>query len=316
MNSRVIYVAIALAAVGFVHMSGSSAALPPPPCTGVDTSNPHFFNAFSNAGVGTETGQIGGGIVVVYSANGVPTGCDQFSSDGDNEQGISGAEMPIIGATCPYSQGPFPATVGHHGDDIYATNVANIDITWSSGIDGQDPVALLAGQTCTGNGVIGDNATTDPADCLDSTGANINLLGGFYDDTHPLGVGTNQFRETGSSSYTCLDSVDGNEWTFLNTGPFLLIVPTDGPILNINGGATAQDQEGLVYVWASTNAGVCVNEVTVPEDEVTDTNPCLVGVDGGANFLNDWAPASVLVGLSLPIQGTIASGVEPVGDSD
>jgi hypothetical protein len=257
MRLNAILVSALLALIALAPVTTSSAAPPPNPlpCTNVDTSNPHFYGGVSSAGVTTGQGQAGGGLAVVYSTNGVPAGCDQVGSDGDNEQGLSGAQMPIVGAYCPYSQGT--NAVGHHGDDIFVTNMAGIDVTWSSGVDGQDPAATLAGQTCTGNGIISDTAASDPADCSDSTGANVNLLGSAHDDTHPLGVGTND----AASGFTCFDSVDGNEWTFLNVGPYV--------------GTT----------------------------ECTDT------------FGQGQAPNGQ-VGFSLPIQGTVASGVESVGDSD
>jgi hypothetical protein len=222
MNAKTIVVAVAMLAAGFVG-AASAASAASLACSVTDESNPHFFDAFSNVGVGSSQGEVvGGGVTLAFSANNPP--CDQVGSDGDNEQGISGAQMPIALATCPYSQdianeqaGGGPVTVGHHGDDIFVTNTAGIDVTWTSGVDGQDPAATLAGQTCTGNGVISNDPTTDPADCSDSTGANVNLLGNEHVDTDPISIGTND----PNSGFTCLDAVDGNEWTFLNTGPFL-----------------------------------------------------------------------------------------------
>jgi hypothetical protein len=289
MNSKAIFVAIALAAVGFAQITVSSAAPPPNPlpCTNVDTSNPHFYGGVSSAGASTPDGQTGGGLAVVYSTNGVPAGCDQIGGDGDNEQGLAGAQMPLIGATCPYSGGS--STVGHHGDDIYATNVANIDITWSSGVDGQDPAATLAGQTCTGNGVVSDSAASDPADCSDSKGANINLLGSAHSDTDPLGAGTNDPL----SGFTCLDSVDGNEWTFLNVGPYVG--------LTIVGGG-----HGFLLFGPDTAGAPCVD--TGYTGGNTEDLGCILGVNLG------WAPPTPafngIVGISLPLQGTIASGAE------
>jgi hypothetical protein len=88
-------------------------------------------------------------------------------------------------------------------------------MTWTSGVDGQDPLATIMGLPCTGNGLITDDPTMDPADCIDS-GANVNLLGNVHDDAHPLSVGTNNAL----SGFTCFDAVDGNEWTFLGGTPF------------------------------------------------------------------------------------------------
>jgi hypothetical protein len=271
--------------------TGPEAHVAPPnplPCTNVDTSNPHFYGIVDGLGVATSQGISGLGLAIVYSTNGVPAGCDQIGSDGDNEQGGSGAQMPITGASCPYSQGA--TTVGHHTDDIYATNVANIDITWSSGVDGQDPAATLAGKVCTGNGVISDDATTDPADCSDSTGANVNQLGSVHDDTHPLGVGTND----PASGSTCSDAVDGNEWTFLNVGPFVGTSSGSGPLLGA-------DQSG----------NGCVDIEPTP-GPMPPPPPCIAELDGA------WLPPTPtgIIGLSLPLQGTINSGVEPPGDSD
>jgi hypothetical protein len=305
MNAKAIFVAAALAVVGFVGVvsTASAASLA---CTVTDESNPHFFNAFGSVGVATAGGQTGGGLTVVFSANNAP--CDQVGSDGDNEQGLAGAQMPISGATCPYSQdianeqaGGGPVTVGHHGDDIFVTNEGNVDVTWSSGVDGQDPAATLAGQTCTGNGVISDDATTDPADCSDSTGANINILGSIQHDTDPLSVGTND----PSSGFTCFDSTDGNEWTFLNAGPAAPAVFSEGPIFHVS----CTDGEGFVTVCADGDPNkACVDESDIPSD--TDAAPfCAITVD------TDWTPtgpsdASTPIGFSLPIAGTIASGVE------
>jgi hypothetical protein len=289
MDTRALLLFVALMSAGFADLLVSSAAPPPNPlpCTNVDTSNPHFYGGVSSAGVSTSQGQTGGGVAVVYSTNGVPAGCDQIGSDGDNEQGVSGAQMPITGHSCPLSQG---AGVGHHGDDIYATNIANIDVTWSSGVDGQDPAATLAGQPCTGNGIVSDDPTADPADCSDSTGANVNLLGSVHDDTNPLGVGTND----PSSGFSCLDAVDGNEWTFLNVGPFVGTTPGNGALLKVDiGGRPCID----IQPWPGP---------------MPPPPPCIVELNSA------WQPPEPtgVVGLSLPIQGTIASGVEPPGDSD
>jgi hypothetical protein len=269
--------------------TGSSAPPPNPlSCTNVDTSNPHFYGAASSADVSTPDGQTGGGFNYVYSTNGVPAGCDQLGSDGDYEQGLSSAQMPVTGASCPYSGGS--STVGHHGDDIYATNVAGIDITWSSGVDGQDPAATLAGQTCTGNGIVSDNPATDPADCSDSQGANINLLGSAHSDTDPLAAGTND----PASGFTCSDAVDGNVWTALTIGPFV-------GITFVGGGNGA-----LIYIGGPTVEAPCVD--TGYTGGNTEDLGCAVGVNLG------WAPPTPafngIVGVSLPISGSIASGVE------
>jgi hypothetical protein len=314
MNSKAILVAAAMMAVGFVGVmstaSAASLACVPNGTSIPDQSNPHFFNAFSSAGVGTSQGQTGGGVTVVFSTNNPP--CDQVGSDGDNEQGLSGAQMPItgaggagIGGGCPYSQdvaneqaGGGPITIGHHFDDIYVTN-GGIDVTWTSGVDGQDPAATLAGQTCTGNGVISDDATTDPADCSDSTGANINILGSVHQDTDPQSIGTNDPL----SGFTCLDAVDGNEWTFLNVGPFVGTTAGEGAILGVELTPTAGDQEQLINVDAGGAA--CVDTSDGPSDADTTTS-CILTVD------TDWTAPGVTgqVGFSLPITGTIASGVE------
>jgi hypothetical protein len=310
----VIVLAAALAVVGLAH--GASAqdlgceVFPATNSAGqsigaADTSNPHFFDAFSGGGVSTGGGQTGGGAIGFFSANNPP--CDQIGSDGDNEQGLSGAQMPISGATCPYSQDlaneqvhGSAVTVGHHGDDIFVTN-GLIDVTWSSGVDGQDPAATLAGQTCTGNGIVSDDATTDPADCSDSTGANINILGATYHDTDPLSAGTND----PASGFTCLDAVDGNEWTFLVAGPFVRVAPNDGgggPFL-----AFGKESGGFITVNPDGNAegGPCPFDTTDAEDQGEHPD-CLITLDP------DWSPpnAAQAIGFSLPIFGTIASGVE------
>jgi hypothetical protein len=301
MNGKAILITTALVAVGFAGVvtvasaqdlgcdpNGNSLGQVTPP----DTSNPHFFNLALGVGVAQTEDASAFGSVAVFSTNNPP--CDLIGSDGDNEQGIGGAQMPIQGATCPYSQdikneqagGP-PITVGHHGDDIYATNTANIDVAWLSGIDGQDPAATLAGQTCTGNGVISNDATTDPADCIDE-GSNINLLSSWHEDSDPLSVGTND----PNSGFTCLDAVDGNEWTFLYYGPFVGTNPGNGALLFIGNPTTDAPCVDTGYTGGATDNG------------------CVLGVNLG------WAPPTPngVVGLSLPISGTIASGVEVDGD--
>jgi hypothetical protein len=292
----VIALVATLAVVGVAHGASAASAA----CTVTDTSNPHFFNEYDSAQSHAEAGHEH---VTVFSSNNGP--CDQVGSDGDNEQGIGGAEMPLAGATCPYSQdvdnekaGGGPVTVGHHGDDIYVgNNPGNLDVTWASGVDGQDPAATLAGQTCTGNGIVSDNAVTDPADCLDGEGANINILGNFHEDTDPLGIGTN---DGGASGFTCLDAVDGNEWTFLTTGPF--VGQTEDGVLVVG-----SSPEALVTVNPSFSCGVEVSDG--PSDSGEPTT-CLVTVD------SDWVTDGALVGYSEPISGTIASGQAAEADGD
>jgi hypothetical protein len=289
MTSREILLAAALLFVSFAGVA--SAAATPEFCTVTDTSNPHFFTSVGTVGVGTPQGQDSAGAVNTFSANNVP--CDQVGNDGDNEQGNGGAEMPIAGATCPYAQdatneqaGGGPITVGHHGDDIWVENTADIDVTWSSGIDGQDPAATVAGQTCTGNGIISADITTDPADCSDSMGANVNVLGNYHLDTDPISVGTND----PNSGFTCFDAVDGNEWTSLNAGPFV-------------------GQFGAAGLTAQPGEILCLDLAGLSGD--SDTSPTC-----GLHADLDWLPVSgpkvslPIVGFSLPVTGTIASGVE------
>jgi hypothetical protein len=287
MNTRVLLLSIALVAVGLPHVVSALPPPPPPnpiPCTNVDLSNPHFYGGFSSFGASTTQGQTGAGVAVVYSTNGVPTGCDQLGSDGDNEQGLAGAQMPLTGATCPYSQGA--STVGHHANDFYAVNLAGLDVTWSSGVDGQDPAATLAGQTCTGNGIVASDPTTDPADCSDGKGANVNLLGFVHEDTHLTAT------NSATSGYTCLDAVDGNAWTFLNVGPF---VGTNAG----NGDLVVLDPTG----------NLCIEVEPIP-GPIPPPPPCIVTINLG------WTPPTPngVFGLSIPLSGTIASETEP--DSD
>jgi hypothetical protein len=322
-------------AVGFVGLVGTASAASLA-CTVTDTSNPHFFNAASSAGVTTSEGQTGGGVTVVFSANNPP--CDQVGSDGDNEQGLAGAQMPFVGATCPYSQdvaneqaGGGPVTIGHHSNDIYVTNAFGIDVTWSSGVDGQDPAASAAGLTCTGNGVISDDATTDPADCSDSRGANINILGSVHEDTDPLGdaPGGEDGTEPGvttndpASGFTCFDAVDGNEWTFLNVGPFATILG-DGRLLTVElspspATCTAQDNcDSESFVTVDAGGATCVDTSDFGSDNDVPTT-CLITIDPDVCFFGPTSepdcPSPLTgfpptVGFSLPITGTIASGVE------
>jgi hypothetical protein len=258
-------------------------------CTVTDTSNPHVYNLALAAGASTNGGSLANVVAYdAFSANNPP--CDSIGSDGDEEQGVSGAEMPISGATCPYETdieneqvGGGPVTVGHHGDDIFVTNTAGIDVTWSSGVDGQDPAATLSGQTCTGNGVITNDPVGDPADCLDTSGFNLNILSILQDDTDPLGIGTND----PASGYTCLDAVDGQEITFLHAGPF---VGTNPP-------------QGTLVIIDPSNAA-CVDPNYTGGDE--EDAGCILGINPG------YVPPTPtgIAGFSLPISGTITSGVE------
>jgi hypothetical protein len=260
-------------------------------CSVTDASNPHFFSTFSGAALATPEGKVGLGSGGEFSANNVP--CDRVGDDGDNEQGVSGAQMPLAGAACPYSEdaqneqaGGGPVTIGHHGDDVYVLNTASVDVTWVTGMDGEDPTAALADQTCTGNGVITDDAATDPADCLDSQGSNVNILGTYHQDTDPVQKGTND----PTSGYSCFDAVDGNEWTTLNVGPFVGMAPgTGGSILVVDG-----------------NGDFCL-DATAPVGHVgAPGEPCLASLDAS------WVPPvpNGIYGFSWPLAGTIASGVE------
>jgi hypothetical protein len=285
-------------------------------CTVTDESNPHFFTAAA-ADPGLRRVEVSFGPnapAIVFSLNNAP--CDQIGSDGDNEQALLGAQMPIVGATCPYAQdilneqaGGGPVTVGHHGDDIYATNVANIDLGWSSGVDGQDPAATLAGQTCTGNGVISDDPTTDPADCFDNSGANINVLSNVHRDTDPLSIGTNDPL----SGFACLDAVDGNEWTFLDVGPFLFFGEKVTPV-DVEMQPSPGDSQYFVTIdlgapmGGTTSNPECLEGVLDISDVPSDSNTstvCTVTIDTD-NPVEIGGP----IGFSLPISGTVASGVE------
>jgi hypothetical protein len=308
MNAKAITLAVALAAVGFVGVVGAASAASVA-CTVTDTSNPHFFNTAGSASVSDSDGEISGaGVADAFSTNNPP--CDQVGSDGDNEQGIGGAEMPLVGATCPYQQdvaneqaGGGPVTVGHHGDDIYVTNTGGLDVTWLSGIDGQDPAATLAGQTCTGNGIIANDPTTDPADCQDANGANINIVGSVHSDTDPLSVGTND----PASGFSCLDAVDGNEWTFLNMGP-VAPIHTDGGPLFVRATTPAQPGDGEAFITIEgANALNCQVDTTGAPSDNDAAPTCLLTID--PDWTNDLSLTSN-PGFSLPIQGTIASGVE------
>jgi hypothetical protein len=271
MNAKIILVAAALCLVGLVPAVAAQGVA----CTVSDATYAHQFNAFSNAGVATTEGPTSAGVAAfVFSTNNSP--CDQAGSDGDNEHGVGGAQMPIAGATCPYSQdvanvqaGGGHVTVGHHGDGIYAENAAGIDLTWTSGVDGQDPAAALAGQTCAGNGIISADPTTDPADCSDSSGANANLLGNVHQSTHPLSIGTND----PASGHTCFDSVDGNEWTFLNFGPF---VGTGGCIAGL-----APQPNGVVG-FSHPVSGTIMSGIDVGSGSGSGGSPCSFNLPAGA----------------------------------
>jgi hypothetical protein len=207
MIRRSVAIIAAMTMLGFVPAASSLA------CTtaNTDASNPHAFGGSAGFSVGS--------IVTVGSIDNPP--CDTIGSDGDWEVGDDGAAMPIIGATCPYAQdivneaaGGGPVTIGHHGDGIWVTNLLGLDVAWVSGVDGHDPAA--PGQACTGNGVITDDALTDPADCV-ASGLNFVTLGLAQHSANPLSARTND----PNSGFTCLDAVDGNEWTAVFAGPFL-----------------------------------------------------------------------------------------------
>jgi hypothetical protein len=201
-------------------------------CTISDTQVIHSYNVAIAAGASTSQGSVfNAAIDLEYSANNTP--CDLVGSDGDDEAGIGGAKMPLIGATCPYSQddrnvaaGGAPVTVGHHGlGGIDVTNLGGIDVTWSSGIDGADPVQ---GSACVGNGVISNDITTDPNDCLDTQGERLGLAGNVVKPTSPSGT------NDPNSPYTCFDAVDGNVRTFLHFGPFVGTNPGSGTLVVID----------------------------------------------------------------------------------
>jgi hypothetical protein len=326
-----LHVVFAVAALPAVLLVPSVPALSLTFCTFTDTQNPHFFDLSSGVGVATSQGEIGAFTAFAFSANNAP--CDQIGSDGDNEQGVGGAQMPIAGATCHYSQDqknslagdPLTITVGHHGDDIYvAQNTAGLDVVWASGIDGEDPAALIAGAPCVGNGIITDDAVTDPADCLDSTGANINFFGSVHSDTDPLSAGSGgQFglgpgTNDPHSGYTCFDAVDGNEWTFLTVGPFATTIPGEGAVLGVeqlpelgNGpwAGLATGGHGGAFVELNTDgagSSTCPTLIDASDGDDGSAPACFLTVDP------DWTPPmpTGVFGFSLPISGTIASGVE------